>query len=207
MSLWHPLQSFPRSPRGRCWSLVVSVALAVLLAAVLTWHGRPLDALTPKPFLPLFLRYDLEYDPRGIVAFEVAGTPEMTNKLIRAWGSTGVGVARRDLFIDFLFLVAYGMAGAALCVACAKAVPFTRPLGVTLAWAAWVAALADAVENFALLGILNAYPVPAGSNLPAVAQVAALTKFILLLFAAVYILLVAPFALFAVVKRLRPPAP
>ncbi|HKG39004.1 MAG TPA: hypothetical protein VKB25_08455 [Conexibacter sp.] len=45
----------------------------------------------------------------GIVAFEVAFTSGKAQEIIVAWGSKGHDAARLSLWIDFLYLIAYGL--------------------------------------------------------------------------------------------------
>ena len=85
----------------------------------------------------------------GIVAFELEFTSENARETLRQWGEEGRDSAKLSLWLDFLFLVAYGaffsLAVAAVCEA--------------LGWRRWlwlatfplIAAVADAIENVNLL--------------------------------------------------------
>jgi hypothetical protein len=63
-----------------------------------------------------------------------------------------------NLGFDFLFIVAYPAAIGLGCVwvarALAQRIAFLAAIGVVLAWAQWLAALLDCVENYALIQIL-----------------------------------------------------
>lgn len=92
----------------------------------------------------------------GIVAFELARTPERASEIVSQWGDEGRRAARISLFLDFPFLVFYGLFLAAACTKVAErgSALGWRPLaavGIVLAWGALVAAWSDAFENLALL--------------------------------------------------------
>jgi hypothetical protein len=113
----------------------------------------------------------------GIVAFELAGTPERASKIMGKWGDEGQAAARVSLLLDYPFLVTYS---GLQYIGCAAAL---EELGGPLASAGRVIAKAqiaagafDAVENTALLGIVGGRQ----GRLPAVARAAALAKFALL---------------------------
>lgn len=92
----------------------------------------------------------------GIIAFELARTPERANEIVTEWGEEGRSAARTSLFLDYPYLVFYGLflAGACSAVAArAKALGWrgVATAGLVLAWGSLVAAWSDAVENLALL--------------------------------------------------------
>lgn len=117
----------------------------------------------------------------GILAFELAGSPERAERMLGKWGARGRRAARTSLLLDFPFPATYALLQ---CLACTAAAERHRERGRTalagagpaLAWAQLAAALFDYVENCSLLLVL------AGSRgrVPAVARNAALTKFALL---------------------------
>ena len=166
-SFWHPMLLIPEGWFGRYWVLLVSgVMTAALIAALLT-DGRELGRRG--------------YD---IVAFELAGTPDVVNRIFSAWEADGRAVARRNVWLDFPFILAYGVFFSTACVACTKSAAavgmFDPRIGVVLAWGVLAACLCDVIEDIALLSLFPSGTVPAESPFPRVAQVAAITKFALL---------------------------
>ena len=127
--------------------------------------------------------------PLGIVSLELAGTPVVAQQIYAAWGDAGREAARFNIRIDFLSLVAYGVA---LSLGCAvarvwwqrRSAPLAR-LGMWLAWGMLVAAGSDACENGAMLRGLSD---PANALWPAAARICAIAKFTLLLAGVLYII-------------------
>jgi hypothetical protein len=123
----------------------------------------------------------------GIVAFELAGTPERSRRIADRWGREGRAAARRSLQLDYPFLVSYtglgvtlcGAAGDALRAAGAPPLAYAAP-GVRAALVA--AGACDAAENTALLGILRGRY----GRLPALARAFARAKFALLALGSLY---------------------
>jgi hypothetical protein len=96
----------------------------------------------------------------GIVGFELARTPERANEILTEWGDEGRSAARTSLFLDFPYLVFYGLFLAAACTAVARraeALEWRRvaAIGIVLAWGSLLAAWSDAIENLALLLVLE----------------------------------------------------
>lgn len=127
--------------------------------------------------------------PLGIVSLELAGTPAVAQQIYAAWGDTGREAARFNIRIDFLYLIAYGVA---LSLGCAVAGVWWQRrsallarLGGWLAWGMLVAAGSDACENGAMLRGLSD---PATALWPAVARICAIVKFTLLLAGVLYIM-------------------
>ena len=92
----------------------------------------------------------------GIIAFELARTPERANEIITEWGEEGRSAAKTSLYLDYPYLVFYGLFLAGACAVVsrrAEALGWQRvaAIGVLLAWASLVAAWSDAIENIALL--------------------------------------------------------
>jgi hypothetical protein len=116
---------------------------------------------------------------QGIVAFELAGTPERAAALCARWGPQGRAAARRQLHLDYAYMLTYGVIGVLLTAAATDRWrgPY-RPttIGALVAWAQVAAVASDAVEGTALLGVLRGRV----GVLPGVARWAALTKFGLL---------------------------
>ncbi len=117
----------------------------------------------------------------GIIPFELAGSRDNAVRIMERWGPQGTAAARRSLWLDFPFLIAYSGVHASWCAMAGDALrehDRTRlaSLGRVVVAAQIAAGACDAVENASLLGVLD------GSidALPRVAQSFALTKFGLL---------------------------
>ncbi len=117
----------------------------------------------------------------GIIPFELAGTPQRAERIMRRWGKAGQAAARRSLILDYPFLATYSALQAFGCNAASDAMR-TRDMltlaaaGPPLAWAQLAAGGFDAAENAALLAVLAG----CGGRLPALARACANAKFVLL---------------------------
>jgi hypothetical protein len=126
----------------------------------------------------------------GILELEFTGTPDRAAEHYRELGSEGRSAARTSLFLDYPYLVAYGLFLAGACVAVADRARRAgrerlAALGPPLAWGALGAAACDAVENAALLVILDGHT---GQPWPAIAFGFATVKFALAVSASLYAL-------------------
>lgn len=105
----------------------------------------------------------------GIIGLEVAGTAGRAAEILAEWGDTGRSAAKVSLILDFPFLVSYAIFFGAACTAVARglarategdgaraavAEPMAR-IAPWLGWAFVLAAVLDAIENLALLRVLN----------------------------------------------------
>lgn len=142
--------------------------------------------------LMLVLDQSLRARGAGIVDLELADL-DRTRTILRDWGpdgcdAEGFGCTTRDIvwrakasvLIDFVFLVAYGLGGAAFLAALAEGrrdrAPWVpRTLGA-LAWAMLFAAMFDALENAMLWQVLVLHP----EGFTTVATASAVTKFVLI---------------------------
>lgn len=127
--------------------------------------------------------------PAGIVSFELAGSETQARAILAAWDAQARSFAEYSLRLDFLFLIGYSTTLGLAClwadsVIRARGLPFQ--IGVPLAWAMWLAALFDTLENIALLVVLHGQP---QSPWPQIARWSAIPKFTLVLIGLVYILL------------------
>lgn len=99
-----------------------------------------------------------ETAPQGIVSFEFAGTLDAAHRMMESWGEKGLISAGLSLGFDYLFLVVYALCIALGCVLVARAmqnrVKSLFAIGALLAWAQFLAAVLDAIENFALIRVL-----------------------------------------------------
>jgi hypothetical protein len=174
MSLWHP---FDRVPEQARWPLLA------LLLAFSFWLGTKAGA---DGYL-----YNSQIAPDGIVSLEMAGNADEAQRIIRFWDLWGArDDARGSVVYDYVFLIFYS---ATIALACVMAAPLMgrgrrwhKRLGYALAWAQWLAALFDAVENVALLKMLSLAGF--GNTWPAVARWCAIPKFLLIFSGIAYVL-------------------
>jgi len=101
-------------------------------------------------------------DVRGvsILDIELMRTSANAVEQVARLGPSGIDAAKTSIYLDFPFLVLYGIALSAACaVLAARAAERGRAtlasVGRAIVWAAPVAAALDAVENVALLQVLN----------------------------------------------------
>jgi hypothetical protein len=133
---------------------------------------------------------EMEDNGVGIIEFEFTGTADKATEHYEDLGSDGRSAARTSLLIDYPYLIAYGLFLSGACVAVADRARRAgrsglAALGPLLAWGALAAAACDAVENAALLLILDGHT---GQPWPAIAFAFATVKFILALAASLYAL-------------------
>jgi hypothetical protein len=159
----HPFVWLSASGQKRGFIVLLALTLAVMVS--LNALGRPLNT---------------EAAPSGIVSFELAGRLSVAQRMVESWGQRGQVYAGLNLGLDYLFMVAYSSCISLGCVLVARRlsrrINFLSSGGVLLAWTQFVAALLDAVENYALIRILL------GSQQelwPAVARWCAMPKFLI----------------------------
>jgi hypothetical protein len=181
----HPLEFVPTKYRKRCF--FTFLFLTLLLFAIFRVLDQP-------------LRTDAA--PNGIVSFELAGNPQTARAITDSWKqmslllSSVAGRANPDIVdvpyafaafglgIDYLFMPLYAFALAfGTLLAAQKQGGWIQSLGAVAGYGAFVAALFDAVENFALWRVLLG---AAESAYPAIAAFCATIKFTLLLFGLIY---------------------
>jgi hypothetical protein len=123
----------------------------------------------------------------GIVAFELAGSSDRAEEILGEWGEGGQDAARVSLIVDYPYLVAYSIFLAVACTVGSERLArrgFERlaRAGLAIGWGAVAAGALDAIENAALLRVIDGHT----EVLPAVALVAAIGKFALAAVAVVY---------------------
>jgi len=129
-----------------------------------------------------------EAAPSGIISFEFAGDLATAQRIVASWGPEGQVYAGLNLGLDYLFLFSYASAIALGCVLVSRGlaprVGFLAALGAPLAWAQFIAALLDALENYALIRLLLG-----GQQTwwPAVARWCALPKFLIVALGLLYV--------------------
>ena len=138
--------------------------------------------------LPSLGRMDL----RGvsILDIELMRTSENAGQQVALLGSSGVDAAQMSIYLDFPFLVLYALALSAACAVLAaraaeRGASSLAAAGRLMAWAAPVAAALDAVENVALLRVLDGQT---GQPWPGIAYGFASVKFALLALVVVYLI-------------------
>ena len=124
----------------------------------------------------------------GVIEFEVARTSEKASEYYAALGDDGRDEARKQLYFDFPYLVFYGLFYAAACVVVAaraaeRGMSGLARWGGSFAVAGLVAAACDAVENIALLRVLDGHT---DQPWPGIAFTFASAKFALITGAGLY---------------------
>lgn len=98
-----------------------------------------------------------ETAPRGIVSFELAGSIEKVEQILKEWGSEGKAYATLSLGLDYLFLIVYALFISLSCVRIARHLKLRFSIlaawGFMSGWAQFLASLLDAIENFALINL------------------------------------------------------
>ena len=134
----HPFAWLATSYR---WALLaILLAATVFLAVTLTVQGSSLKTSVAA---------------NGILSYEFAWNQARAQAILDSWSSIEP-TARRQLLLDFGFLIAYPML---LSLACAMLAGSSfnsmAGVGVFISWAVLAAGPLDAVENFALLRMLD----------------------------------------------------
>ena len=89
--------------------------------------------------------------PNGIVSFELAGDIKPAAEMLASWDARAQLFAAFGLGLDYLFMPAYALAlSFGILLAAGRHAGWFAKLGAPLGWLALVAAVFDAVENFAL---------------------------------------------------------
>ena len=124
----------------------------------------------------------------GIIEFELARTSEQASEYYGELGESGRDAARESLYLDFPYLILYGLFYAAACVVVAaraaeRGMSRLARWGRPLAWGGLAAAACDAVENVALLRVVEGHT---DQPWPGIAFTFATAKFALITAATVY---------------------
>ena len=183
----HPLEIIPAEYRKRIFFALLTLTLS--LFAVFRVLDQPLRT---------------HVAPNGIISFEFAGNAQTARAITDSWKqmslllSSVAGQPNPDILnvpylfaafglgLDYLFMPIYALALAfGTLFAAGRHAGWFRSLGAVAGYGAFVAALFDAVENYALLQILwnKIY-----SPYPEIAYYCASLKFVLLIFGILYIL-------------------
>ena len=126
----------------------------------------------------------------GVIELELMRATSKAEQVLRDYGSEGRSAARTSLWLDYPYLVCYALFFSLACSALSeRAARLGRErwaaIGAALAWGALAAGLFDAIENAALLRVLDGHP---GQPYPAIAYFCALPKFVLTSAALLYLI-------------------
>lgn len=125
----------------------------------------------------------------GMVTFELSGYQERADEILAEWGDDGRDAAREQLWIDYAFMLAYGiflgLAAASVRDRCRdRGLRRLATIGAVAIWLGPLAAGFDAFENACLLLTVGG----AGAAWPLLATIFATCKFVLLAGAIAYLL-------------------
>jgi hypothetical protein len=152
------------------WEELLLLVLLFSLLSVLTYVLMP--SLTRAPGDP------------GIISLELAWTPTRTRTILDKWrGAHLLSAAKRGIYVDYAFLVAYAMTGALFVTLLARATgdaisdSTARHAANAGAIAMWSAGVLDAIENVGLLRLLS---LNAGTGTGVLVSAIASVKFLLI---------------------------
>lgn len=156
-----PFDNLSNSARKRV------IIICFLMSAILLFAMRTLD--TP-------LR--THRAPGGIVSFELAKSHEVSRQILDSWNTEAKINAALSLGLDFLFLIVYALFISLSCIQVGAVLKDDHSIifsvAVVLAWAQFLAAILDAIENLALIHLL----LNSGRKwLPCLARWCAIVKF------------------------------
>jgi hypothetical protein len=179
------------------WLSIAEQPRAFVVLLALTLAAMAAEQITGAP-----LRTDAA--PSGIVSFELAGTLPVALRILASWDATARVYAGLNLGLDFLFIAAYASCIGLGCVLVARRLARrsarVASAGVVLAWAMWLVALLDGIENYALIQLLLGSPQAAFA---ALAQWCAIPKFLIVGLGILYVILG---AVVAIVVKPSPPS-
>lgn len=136
-----PFNHFSEAARKR--SMAVTFVMSAILLVVMHTLDAPLKSGVA---------------PRGIVSFELAGNYEVSRQILNSWNTEARVYAALSLGLDYLFLIVYALFISLACVQVGTALKadhsFLPGMALFLAWAQFLAAALDAIENWALIHLL-----------------------------------------------------
>ena len=153
---------------------LVSFLATILIIVVMQILGKPLVTKSA---------------PAGIISFEFAGDLETAQSIVTSWEQDSLIYAGLNLGFDYLFMIGYGITIGLGSILIAqrfqpKNISLSR-MGYLLAWGSTLAALLDALENYALIRVLLG---SANDIWPVIARWGATVKFFLVAIGIIYIL-------------------
>ena len=136
-----PFDNLTNSARKRV--IIITLVVSAILLLTMRTLDTPLRTHTA---------------PRGIVSFELAVDYEASQQILGSWNSEAKINAALSLGLDFLFLIVYALFISLSCAQIAAALKDNRSIffraAVVLAWAQFLAAILDTIENIALIRLL-----------------------------------------------------
>lgn len=168
----HPFQRITPYQRKALFIFLISTTILLMLA--LNMLGAQLRTVVA---------------PAGIISFELAGSVNLSKKIIKAWDQKQQILAGFHLGLDFLFLFIYPSAIAFCLVWISDTIESRQtrrnPL-IIIAWVMFLAVVLDFVENCLLLFmLLNGPSMP----WPLVSRWSAILKFFIIIVGLAFILL------------------
>ncbi|MCK9403143.1 MAG: hypothetical protein M0Q26_07065 [Chitinophagaceae bacterium] len=157
-------------------NLSVSAIALFLMFMLMRWQGGSLKTVN---------------SPRAIVDLEFANTPQKLHDLLIGWE---ISVVKMNVWLDFLFIVAYVTFLSVAAEFCAMKWPvgMGRKAGLWLARLAYLAGVLDIAENLLMLQSVAGHFNPASLQLT---YYCAVTKFSLAALVISYLLISLPFAI------------
>lgn len=157
-------------------NLSVSAIAALLMFVVMRWQGSSLKTAT---------------SPRAIVDLEFADSPQKLHDLLIGWD---MSVVKMNVWLDFLFIVAYVAFLSVAAEFCAMKWPagMGRKAGLWLARLAYVAGILDIAENLLMLQSVAGHFNPASLQLT---YYCAAVKFSIAAMVILYLLISLPVAI------------
>lgn len=166
----HSIHDKRMKPSARVFIPFLLATLVVM--AALNFVGAPLAAGAAK---------------YGIVSYELSWNGQKAGEIIASWDENGQLRAAFSLGLDYLFMPLYAVT---IGLACVWSGEVLRRRSWPLPWAGWtlayalvLAAILDAVENYALLALLLGRP---AGHLPLLAACCATAKFLFVFIGLVY---------------------
>jgi hypothetical protein len=162
--------------------------LSVLMRRRLMWIASGVSMLVLSVFNGMGAPLTTPAAPWGMISFQLARTPERVQAILASWDALTRQSAAFCLGLDYLFMLAYalaiGLAARWVGVALKQRGWPLAGSGVPLAWAVWLAALLDAIENAAQTAMLFG---SSNAIVPGLTWLVALVKFSLVFAALVYV--------------------
>ena len=126
--------------------------------------------------------------PLGIISFELAPGFYASQQMVQSWDAVAKMYAAFSLGIDYLFMISYALFLSLLCMLFTRKFSEKRILfnaGILISYGLWLAALLDAVENYALFRLLFG---SSNTFYPTLASASASIKFTIILLSLIFIL-------------------
>ncbi len=163
--MYHPLNLIPGGKRLTVffWLLAATIGISIVFRFI-------------GPFKPT------------IVDYELAGSVAKSSAIIGAWDTLARLQTCFNLGFDYLYMPVYSTTIALACVMGAGVIARTgwKNLGLLLAWGLWLAAILDAIENYALITMMYGSP---ADPYPQIAAYCASIKFGLIILGLLYALI------------------